>query len=76
MLLQDEGGNKSLVTYTSRKLKSSEKSYVVVEKECLALVWIVQMFHRYLCGTAFTIENDHQLLSYLNKARLTNYRLM
>ena len=47
-----------------------------MEKECLALVWAMQKFHRYLYGTAFTVETDHQPLSYLNKAKLTNSRLM
>ena len=36
----------------------------------------IQKFHRYLYGTAFTIETDHQPLSYLNKAKLTNSTLM
>ena len=76
VLLQDEEGKKSPIAYASRKLKPSEKSYAVIEKECLALVWAVQKFHRYLYGTAFTIETDHQPLSYLNKAKLTNSRLM
>ena len=76
VLLQDEEGKKSPIAYASRKLKPSEKSYAVIEKECLALVWAVQKFHRYLYGTAFTVETDHQPLSYLNKAKLTNSRLM
>ena len=76
VLLQDEEGKKSPIAYASRKLKTSEKSYAVIEKECLALVWAVQKFHRYLYGVAFTVETDHQSLSYLNKAKLTNSRLM
>ena len=74
--MQAEEGKKSPIAYASRKLKPSEKSYAVIEKECLALVWAVQKFHRYLYGTAFTIETDHQPLSYFNKAKLTNSRLM
>ena len=74
VLLQDEEGKKSPIAYASRKLNPSEKSYAVVEKECLALVWAVQKFHRYLYGTAFTVETDHQPLSYLNTAKLTNSR--
>ena len=59
VLLQDEEGKKRPIAYASRKLKPSEKSYAVVEKECLALVWAVQKFHRYLYGAAFTVETDH-----------------
>ena len=76
MLLQDEEGRKKPIAYASRKLKPSEKSYAAVEKECLALVWAVQNFHRYLYGTAFTVETNHQPFSYLNKAKPTNSRLM
>ena len=72
VLLQDEEGKKSPIAYASRKLKPSEKSYAVVEKECLALVWAVQKFHSYLYGTEITMETDHQPLSYFNKAKLTN----
>ena len=54
VLLQDEEGKKSPLAYASRKLKPSEKSYAVKEKECLAQVLTVQKFHRYLYGTAFT----------------------
>ena len=69
VLLQEEECKKSPMAYASRKLKTSEKAYRVIEKECLALVWGIQKCHRYINGTAFTVETDHQLLSYLNKAK-------
>ena len=64
VLFQVKEGKKSPVAYTSRKLKTSEKAYVVIEKECLALVWCIQKSHRYIYGTVFTVETDHQPLSY------------
>ena len=65
------------MSYASRILKTSEKAYAVIENEFLALVWGIQKFHRYIIyGTAFTVETDHQPLSYLNKAKLSNPRLM
>ena len=48
VLLQKEKCKKHLVAYTSRKLKTSETACAVVEKECLALVWLIQKFHRYI----------------------------
>ena len=62
VLLQEEEGKKSLVAYASRKLKTSEKAYAVIEKECLALVCGIQTYHRYIYGTAFTVEIDHHIL--------------
>ena len=67
---------KSHVAYGSRKLKTREKAYAVIEKDCLALVWVIQKFYRYIYGTAFTVETDHQPLSYLNKAKFSNPRLI
>ena len=64
------------MAYASRNLKTSEKAYVVIEKECLALVLVIQKFHKYIYGTAFTVETDHQSLSYFNKAKLSNPKLM
>ena len=67
VLLQEEECKKSHVTYDSRKLKTSEKADADIEKECLALTWGIQKFHRYIYGTAFIVETDHQPLSYLTK---------
>ena len=72
IVLQEENGKKVPVAYASRKLKQSERSYTVIEKECLALVWAVQKFSRYLYGTPFTVETDHCPLKYLNEAKLKN----
>ena len=74
--MQEENGKKVPVAYASRKLKQSERSYAVIEKECLALVWAVQKLSRYLYGTLFTVETDHCPLKYLNEAKLKNARLM
>ena len=76
LLLQNDEAKKSHVSYDSRKLKTSEKAYAVIEKECFALVWGIQKFHRYIYGAAFLVTTVHQPLSYLNKAKLSNPRLM
>ena len=76
VLLQEHEGMKFPVAYASRKLLEREKNYSVIEKECLAIVWGVEKFYRYLFGREFVLETDHQPLLYLNKAKVANSRLM
>lgn len=76
VLLQCEGDQKLPVAYASRKLKNSESVYATVEKECLAIVWAIQKFQKYLYGQEFVLETDHSPLVYLNKSKVTNPRLM
>ncbi len=76
VLLQEEDGIKRPVCYASRKLKVSEVNYSVIEKECLAVVWAIKKFERYLYLTEFILETDHQPLVYLNRAKVSNSRLM
>lgn len=76
VLLQLENDEKLPVAYASRKLQDRERSYAVIEKECLAVVWEVQKFHQYLYGQEFSLETDHQPLTYLDKSKTENSRLM
>ena len=63
------------VAYASRKLQPRETKYSTIEKECLAIVWSLKLFHVYLYGQAFSIETDHQPLSWLQKMKDSNARL-
>lgn len=76
VLMQVEDGIKLPVAYASRKLKTSEIAYSTIEKECLAIVWAIQKYQKYLYGTEFILETDHQPLMYLNKGKIANARLM
>ena len=76
VLLQEENGQKLPVAYASRKLLQREQAYATVEKECLALVWGIMKFQRYLYGKEFIVETDHEPLTYLNRAKMTNAKLM
>lgn len=76
VILQTSGDTQLPVAYASRKLLPRERNYSVIEKECLAIVWGIQKFARYLYGKEFRLETDHQPLTYLNKSKTENARLM
>ncbi|XP_071797127.1 uncharacterized protein [Asterias amurensis] len=76
VLLQAQDGEKFPVAYASKKLLPREKSYSVMEKECLAIIWAVRKFEPYLYGRNFTLETDHQPLTFLQKSKVANGRIM
>ena len=77
-VLMQEGNDGSLhpVMFASRKLLDRETRYSTIERECLAVVWAVDKFHRYLFGRHFVVETDHMPLTYLSKSKTANGRLM
>ena len=75
LLQQGHDGLLHPILYASRKLLDREKRYSTIERECLALVWAVDKFHRYIFGRQFVVETDHRPLTYLTKSKTTNARL-
>ena len=75
-LLQEHEEGRFQVEYASKKLLPRESRYSVIERECLAVVWSVGKFMKYLYGKEFVIETDHQPLMYLNQAKYSNSRLV
>ena len=58
------------VAYVSRSLAPTERRYVQIEKEALALTWAYTRFFDYLIGITFTLESDHKpLISLLGTAK-------
>eukprot|EP00745_Piridium_sociabile_P020778 TRINITY_DN3207_c0_g1_i1.p2 TRINITY_DN3207_c0_g1~~TRINITY_DN3207_c0_g1_i1.p2 ORF type:complete len:134 (+),score=19.19 TRINITY_DN3207_c0_g1_i1:2281-2682(+) len=76
VLLQPREGLLHPVLYASRKLLDRETRYSTIERECLALVWAVEKFQRYLYGRYFIVETDHKPLSVLTKSKPTNSRVL
>ncbi len=74
--MQEHEGSTLPNAYASKKLLPREQNYSVVERECLAIVWGVGKFHKYLFGREFLLETDHQPLIYINKVKVANSRLM
>jgi RNase H-like domain found in reverse transcriptase/Reverse transcriptase (RNA-dependent DNA polymerase)/Integrase zinc binding domain/Integrase core domain len=76
VLEQNINGCKQPVAYASRKLLDREKNFTVMEKECLAVIWAIAKFHKYLFGQEFILETDHEPLLYINRSKLNNSRIM
>lgn len=76
VLLQEREGDMHPISYVSRKLLDRETRYSTIERECLAIVWAVSKFSRYLWGKSFVLQTDHRPLKYLNSGRHQNSRIM
>ena len=62
--------------YVSRKLSDSEKNYQITERECLAVIFTVKKFERYLLMNHFVIEMNHEPLLVLRKSKDAHGRVM
>jgi len=61
-ILSTEQG--TVIEYASWTLTSTE-NYATIEKEHLAIVWVVRKFRHYLIGAHFVIRTDHKPLERL-----------
>lgn len=50
------------VCFISRTLNKAERNYCQLEKEALAIVYALKMFHQYLYGQDFKVVTDHKPL--------------
>ena len=72
MILQTDASIKGLgacllqqgnpVHLTSKALTETQKGYVVIELELLAVVWAMEKFHHFLYSTHFILETDQKSL--------------
>src|SRR6266498_1782994 len=76
-VLEQEDENKNLrpVAYASRSLTPAEKNYYMTDLKCLAIIWSIKYFHKYLINKPFKIFSDHSTLKSLQKiSELTGKR--
>lgn len=76
VLEQEFDDGRHPVMYLSKKFSGPECNYSVIEKECYAIVWAVKLLRQYLEGVEFCIESDHQPLTWLQRVKMTNQRLL
>ena len=53
------------IAFASRKLSKAEKNYSMIEREGLAMVYVLQKFRHYLLGGHFKMYTNQSTLKYL-----------
>ena len=76
VLLQDIQSTLHPVSFASRKMLDRECRYSTIERECLAIVWGITKFSKFLWGTHFILQTDHRPLTFLRTSRFKNSRIM
>ncbi|UYV76696.1 K02A2.6-like, partial [Cordylochernes scorpioides] len=62
VIWQTKDGLRQVIAYASRTLSETEKRYVQIEKEALAITWACEKFKQYIQGLVITLETDHKPL--------------
>ena len=76
LMQEDDNSFLRPVAYFSRKLKSHQANYSVIELECLAIVDALKHFEIYLSGKFQTVVySDHNPLSFLQANKQKNRKL-
>ena len=76
VLMQQHDGILLPCYYASRKLLDREVQYAIIEKECLAIVFALHTFAKYLLMRPFYIQTDHKPLTFLVQNKSRNSRLL
>ena len=72
ILAQRQDGKERIICCASRTLNNAETNYSTTKKECLAVVWGVQVFRPFLVATHFEILTDHYALQWLRSMKSTS----
>jgi Reverse transcriptase (RNA-dependent DNA polymerase)/RNase H-like domain found in reverse transcriptase len=71
--LNDEG-KEIVIAYASRTMNEAEQKYPITDMECLAIVWAIKYFHKFLIGGKFKVITDHAALKGLMDAKIPKGR--
>jgi hypothetical protein len=59
---KNEDDKEVVIAYASRSTNNNERNYPITDLECLAIVWGIQHFHKFLINTKFKVITDHAAL--------------
>ena len=62
--------NQKPVYFASRALSETQKGYIAIELESLAVTWAMEKFHHFLYGNQFVLETDQKPLEAILSKRL------
>jgi hypothetical protein len=65
VLFQVQDGKERVIAYYSKTLSRAEGNYCVTRRELLAIVRMLEHFHKYLYGQEFRLRTDHSVLTWL-----------
>ena len=65
-----------LVYFASKMLQDTERGYVAIKLEALAVAWAMEKFHHFLYACHFTLETDHKPLETIYAKSLTEAMAM
>ncbi|GFN96614.1 retrovirus-related pol polyprotein [Plakobranchus ocellatus] len=60
--------------YASRRLSPRECNYSIIERECLAIIFAVRQFSKFLAFRTFVLQIDHKPLFFLKAGAPKNSR--
>src|SRR6185437_15835041 len=75
ILTQRIDGAERVIMYASKSLSSIEQRYQTYEQECLAVVWAVELFRKYIRNSKTVVLTDCHALQWL-KTRTEGSRVM
>ncbi len=61
VILHKENGKLKLIQHVLRMLLPAEMNNSQIEKEGIAIIFVIKKFHKYVYGTEFILQMDHCL---------------
>lgn len=71
---KNEEDKECVIAYASRSTNKAERNYPITDLECLAIVYGVEYFHKFLINKKFRIITDHAALKHLINDRIPKGR--